>query len=181
MKTDLILLALKEEAPNMAFSMKVFFTGVGKVNAAMTAAELIAKYQPKRIINFGTAGGITVKSGFHQVTKFVQRDMMCCELGSQPGQTPFEDGVVLGSGDGLTCSTGDNFVTDNNLLIPADVVDMEAYAIAKACKKYKVEFLCYKFVSDGANSDSLNDWRTTVSQGEEHYLRVLKELNISLV
>ena len=181
MKKDLILIALKDEAPDMAFSMKVFFTGIGKVNAAMTAGELIAKYNPDRIINFGTVGGITVKSGFHQVSKFVQRDMMCCELGSQPGQTPFEDIIVIDNGDGLTCSTGDNFVTDSNLLIPADVVDMEAYAIAKACKKYKIEFLCYKFVSDGANSDSLSDWRATVSQGQVHYLNKLKELNISLM
>jgi len=178
---DLIFIALKAEAPELAFSMKVFYTGVGKVNAAMTAAECIAKYKPKRVISFGTAGGVTVKSGFHQVTKFVQRDMMCCELGSQPGQTPFEDTIIIDNGDGLICSTGDNFVTDSNLLIPADVVDMEAYAIAKVCKKHNVEFLCYKFVSDGANENALVDWRSTVSQGEEHYINKLKELNISLV
>ena len=178
---DLILIALKAEAPELSFSMKVFYTGVGKVNAAMTAAELIAKHSPKRVINFGTAGGVSVKSGFHQVSKFVQRDMMCCELGSLPGQTPFEDTIIIDNGEGLTCSTGDNFVTDSNLLIPADVVDMEAYAIAKVCKKHKIEFLCYKFVSDGANEDSLIDWRSTVSQGQEHYLNKLKELNISLV
>jgi adenosylhomocysteine nucleosidase len=178
---DLILIALQDEAPDMTYSMKVFYTGVGKVNAAMTASELIVKYNPKRVINFGTAGGITVKSGFHQVTKFVQRDMICCELGSLPGQTPFEEGVILDNGIGLTCSTGDNFVTDSNLLIPADVVDMEAYAIAKVCKKYNIEFLCYKFISDGANEDSSNDWRTTVSRGQVHYLNKLKELNISLI
>ena len=178
---DLILIALQQEAPDISYSMKVFYTGVGKVNAAMTAAELIAKYNPKRVINFGTAGGITVKSGFHQVTKFVQRDMMCCELGSLPGQTPFEDMIVIDNGDGLTCSTGDNFVTNSDLIIPADVVDMEAYAIAKVCKKHNIEFLCYKFVSDGANSDSLNDWRSTVSQGQVHYINKLKELNVSLV
>ena len=98
---DLILIALKEEAPELSFSMKVFYTGVGKVNAAMTAAECIAKYNPKRVINFGTAGGVTVKSGFHQVTKFVQRDMMCCELGSLPGQTPFEDTIIKGFEDNI--------------------------------------------------------------------------------
>ena len=66
-------------------------------------------------------------------------------------------------------------------MIPADVVDMEAYAIAKVCKKHNIEFLCYKFVSDGANSDSLSDWRTTVSLGQEHYINKLKELNVSLL
>ena len=178
---DLILIALEDEAPDMAYSTKVFYTGVGKVNAALAAAELIAAHKPNRIINFGTAGGITVKSGFHQVTKFVQRDMMCCELGSLPGQTPFEDTIILDMGIGLTCSTGDNFVTDGNLLIPADVVDMESYAIAKACKKHNVEFLCYKFVSDGADADSSIDWQSMVSQGQSYYLNKLKELNVSLL
>ena len=175
---DLILIALKDEAPDIAYSMKVFYTGVGKVNAAMTTAELIAKYNPYRIINFGTAGGVTVKSGFHQVTKFIQRDMMCCELGGLPGQTPFEDGVVLDFGKGLTCSTGDNFVTDSNLLIPADVVDMEAYAIARACAKYRVEFECWKYISDQANQHAHRDWQQQVAQGQSHYISKLKELQL---
>ena len=175
---DLILIALKEEAPELSFSMKVFYTGVGKVNAAMTAAECIAKYNPKRVINFGTAGGVTVKSGFHQVSKFVQRDMMCCELGSLPGQTPFESSIAIGSGPGLTCSTGDSFVMNPQLHIPADLVDMEAYAIAKACEKYHVEFLCFKYVSDQANATSDTDWRNSVAQGQSHYVNKLKELNL---
>lgn len=177
----IILIALKEEAPNLANHANVFYTGVGKINAASTAAMLIERYQPKRIINFGTAGGITVGSGFYQVCKFVQRDMVCCEFGTQPGQTPFEDGVVLDLGTGMTCSTGDNFVTDPNLQIPADVVDMEAYAIAKVCSKNHVEFLCYKFVSDSADDGALADWTLQVSLGEPHYISKCQELNVSLV
>ena len=157
----------------------VFFTGVGKVNAASMTAMLIERYKPDRIINFGTAGGITVHSGLHQVSKFVQRDMVCCELGSKPGQTPFEpeDEIILDTGgNGLTCSTGDNFVTDSNLQIPADVVDMEAYAIAKVCLKNSVEFLCYKYISDGANEDALRSWNELVSSGNQFYLDKLKTL-----
>ena len=66
---NLILIAIKDEAPSLANNSSVFFTGVGKVNAAITAGELIAKYQPKRIINFGTAGGITVGTGLHECTQ----------------------------------------------------------------------------------------------------------------
>ena len=179
MKKDLILIALKDEAPDMAFSMNVFYTGVGKVNAAMTAAELIAKYKPDRVINFGTAGGVTVKSGFHQVTKFVQRDMMCCELGSQPGQTPFEDTIVIDNGNGLTCSTGDNFVTDT-YNINADLVDMEAFAIAKACVSAGVEFICHKYISDMANDEAPDHFIDHVHKGEDHYIAILKEYGVEL-
>ena len=56
----IILIALKEEAPNLSKHSNVFYTGVGKVNAASTTAMLIERHKPKRIVNFGTAGGITV-------------------------------------------------------------------------------------------------------------------------
>ena len=174
---DLILIAIREEAPDLNHMMNVFYTGAGKVNAAITAGELIAKYQPKRIINFGTAGGITVGTGLHECTQFVQRDMNCVGLGCAPGQTPFETDVAIGT-PGLTCSTGDNFVMDPQLLIPADLVDMEAYAIAKACKKYHVEFLCFKYVSDQANATADTDWRESVAHGQLHYVNKLKELNL---
>jgi len=174
---DLILIAIQEEAPDLSYMMNVFYTGAGKVNAAITAGELIAKYQPKRIINFGTAGGITVGTGLHECTQFVQRDMNCVGLGCEPGQTPFETDVAIGT-PGLTCSTGDNFVMDPQLLIPADLVDMEAYAIAKACEKHHVEFLCFKYVSDQANATADTDWRESVAHGQLHYVNKLKELNL---
>ncbi len=175
---DLVLIAIREEAPDLAYMMNLFYTGVGKVNAAITAGEVIAKYQPQRVINFGTAGGITVGTGLHQCTQFVQRDMSCEGLGFDPGQTPFESGVVIGSSSGLTCSTGDSFVMNPQLHIPADLVDMEAYAIAKACEKYHVEFLCFKYVSDQANATADTDWRNSVAQGQSHYVNKLKELNL---
>jgi adenosylhomocysteine nucleosidase len=175
---DIVLVAIREEAPDLAYMMNLFYTGVGKVNAAMVASEVIAKYRPQRIINFGTAGGITVLPGFYQCTQFVQRDMTCEALGCVPGQTPFETGVYLGDTNGLTCSTGDNFVMNPKLEIPADVVDMEAYAIAKTCAKYRVEFVCWKYISDHANQDAHNDWQQQVSQGQSHYISKLKELQL---
>ena len=46
---NIILIALKQEAPHMAKWGNVFFTGVGKVNAGITAGKLIEKYQPKTV------------------------------------------------------------------------------------------------------------------------------------
>jgi adenosylhomocysteine nucleosidase len=175
---DIVLVAIREEAPDLAYMMNLFYTGVGKVNAAMVASEVIAKYRPQRIINFGTAGGITVLPGFYQCTQFVQRDMTCTALGCVPGQTPFETDVYLGDSSGLTCSTGDNFVMNPKLEIPADIVDMEAYAIAKACAKYRVEFVCWKYISDQANQTAHNDWQQQVARGQSHYISKLKELQL---
>ena len=62
MMKDIILMALEHEAPKMAKWENVFFTGVGKVNAALTAGKLIERYQPRTVWNFGTAGGIKLGS-----------------------------------------------------------------------------------------------------------------------
>lgn len=176
---NIILIALRDEAPELAQYSNVFFTGVGKINAAMVATDLIMRHQPKKIFNFGTAGGITVSHGLHQVGKFVQRDMLCTQLGYSPGQTPYESTpATLEFGTGLTCSSGDNFVADPALSIPADLVDMEAYAIARVCYQYQVDFACYKFVSDAADNTAADDWQSQVSSGQAHYISKLRELAI---
>ena len=48
---DIIIMALEHEAPKMAKWENVFFTGVGKVNAALTAGKLIERYQPRTVWN----------------------------------------------------------------------------------------------------------------------------------
>ena len=174
-----VLIAIPEEAPlELQYRDDVFFTGVGKVNAALCTARIIEQYKPKHVINFGTAGGITVGTGLYQCTRFVQRDMDCKALGFEAGQTPYEFEIALGTTAGLTCSTGDNFVSDPALAIPADIVDMEAYAIAKVCQHYNIEFVCFKYITDSADVDAHADWKHTVSLGEKHYINKLKELSI---
>ena len=173
---DIILIALRDESPNMQSWDNVFFTGVGKVNAAIKASALIEKHKPSTVWNFGTAGGVTVKNGIHQITNFVERDMECCDMGFAIGQTPFEQDIVINFGEdnGLCCSTGDNFVSDTSVLdIVADVVDMEAYAIAKACQYHNVNFKCFKYISDSADENASSEWQQTVANGEPYYMEIL--------
>ena len=177
---DLILIALAEEAPELARRPDVFQMGVGKVNAGIVAARLIERHRPARVWNFGTAGGVTVGAGLHWCTRFVQRDMSVTALGFAPGQTPFEDGVVLDlGGEGRTCSSGDSFVTSSDLEVAADLVDMEAYAVAKACRTAGVEFRCHKFISDRADGASTSDWRANIHRGEPLYLGVLRSAGLA--
>jgi adenosylhomocysteine nucleosidase len=55
---------------------------------------------------------------------------------------------------------------------------MEAYAIAKVCAKYRVEFECWKYISDQANQHAHNDWQQSVAQGQPYYISKLKELQL---
>lgn len=167
---EVILIALEAEAPEMADWDNVFFTGVGKINAALTAAEVIAEHKPRVVWNFGTCGGITLAQGIYEMKNFVERDRASCPASLNAVVKP--ESNLISFGEGYTCSTGDDFVMDPNLSIPADVVEMEAYAIAKACKRAGVEFRCYKYVSDGANEDSADDWVESVSKGEPFYVEI---------
>jgi adenosylhomocysteine nucleosidase len=178
MMNEVIIMALKEEAPVLSHYKNVVFCGVGKVNAAATTAEIIQFFRPTRIINFGTAGGITVGSGLHRCGRFMQRDMLCEPLGFKAGQTPYEEEIVIDIGEGLLCSSGDNFVTGG--VTNADLVDMEAFAIAKICKTRLIDFMCYKYVTDSADSNAAKDWNEMVAEGEKEYLKVVEQQSIKL-
>jgi len=170
---DIILIALEQEAPNMASWDNVFFTGVGKVNAALQAARVIERLNPRTVWNFGTAGGILLESGCHEMLNFVERDKGKCPPALEV-MIPTEPNVI-NNGVGFTCSTGDNFVTDPDLEIPAHVVDMEAFAIAKACQTAGVHFKCFKYVSDSADESADTNWIENVSKGEEHFIRIYND------
>ncbi len=177
---DLILFALKAEAPDLFQYSNVFETGVGKVNAAITTATLIEKYKPKRVFNFGTAGGIGLAPGnIYKCTHFSQRDVILggCIVGPQAEE--LHAPIVIGD-DGVRVSTGDNFVTDTYNIV-ADLVDMEAFAIAKACQVANVEFICYKYISDMADENASDHFQDNVHKGEEHYVSILNSLNVTLV
>ena len=75
----------------------VLYTGVGKVNAAMTLTRALAGYrhagQPlPRVVNFGSAGSRRLATGtVVACTAFHQRDMDVSGLGFAPGATPYEE------------------------------------------------------------------------------------------
>lgn len=177
---NIILLALEAEAPSLVDKEGVFFTGVGKVNAAIVAATLIERYKPERVFNFGTAGGVSVThGGIYKCTKFSQRDVILggCIVGPQAEE--LHRPVITGT-DGHEVSTGDNFVTDT-FNITADLVDMEAYAIAKACQDAGVEFVCYKYISDMANEEAPDHFVDHVHHGEDHYIEILKNYGVEII
>ena len=178
---DIILLAMPEEAPSFVGKSNVFFTGVGKVNAAIVAATLIEKYKPNRVFNFGTAGGIGqhIEPGsLYKCTYFTQRDVILggCVLGPQADE--LLAGIGTG-GTGFRLNTGDNFVTDTST-IDADLVDMEGFAIAKACKIAGIEFECYKYVSDMADENAADHFADSVHKGEDCYKKILEFYGVEL-
>ena len=168
----------------------VLYTGVGKINATYKLTERLTDYnwaRPKLVINYGTAGSRKLPIGeLVDCTKFIQRDMDASGLGFMKCQTPFEKEVPIildydhvqfnPIGKELRCGTGDNFVqTDKDTY--SDVFDMEAYALAKVCFVYDVDFISFKYITDNADETSPKDWKDNCSDGiKEFKERVLNEL-----
>jgi len=160
MMNDIILLAMPEEAPSLVGKEGVFFTGVGKVNAAIVAATLIERYKPTRVFNFGTAGGITAThGGIYKCTTFNQRDVILGGVIVGPQAEILHQPIIIGD-DGWSLSTG--------------------FSIAKACVSAGVEFICHKYISDMANDEAPDHFVDHVHKGEEHYIEILKEYGVQL-
>lgn len=172
----LFVAALKEEVPNLDF---FHFTGAGKINATHTITQLILKYKPEEIINFGSVGSLNKKiKGLIEVTKFYQRDMDVRGLMNlKLGETPFDSiQEIITSDTGYSCGTGDSFV-QGKIEMNVDVVDMEAYALAKICKLHNVHFKCFKFISDYADENASNDWSENCKNGSQLFLEKAKNFS----
>jgi adenosylhomocysteine nucleosidase len=169
--------ALKEETLDLDF---FHHTGVGKINATYNLKKIIDEYKPNEIINFGTAGSVSKNlTGIIECTKFFQRDMDVSTLMSlKIGQTPFDNiNEIINSNNGYSCGSGDNFVT-KKIEIDVDVVDMEAYALAKVCKLENIKFRCFKFISDNADEEAGYDWIKNCEKGAKLFKQKLKEINL---
>ena len=162
----------------------ILYTGVGKVNATYELTRYLTEQWdthrsregfPELIINYGTAGSRKIKKGqLVDCTKFIQRDMDVTGMGFMKGQTPFENEVPMildydhvefnPIGKKLRCGTGDNFVQDD-IDNYSDVFDMEAYALAKVCFHFKIPFISFKYITDGADEQAHEDWEKNLTDG----------------
>jgi adenosylhomocysteine nucleosidase len=186
----LVVMALPPEAQDVfeRAGVPVLYTGVGKVNAAMSLTRALAAFRHAgrplpAVVNFGSAGSPRFPAGtVVTCTTFHQRDMDVSGLGFEPGTTPYEDilpvlefpspfaGLPHGS-----CGTGDSFETGGSALT-FDVVDMEAYALAKVCLVEGAVFACAKFVTDGADHAAANDWQANLHRAAECFLGLYRQL-----
>jgi adenosylhomocysteine nucleosidase len=185
----LVVMALEAEAQGFLPHSEVepLFTGVGKVNAAYRLTRRLAEERAlgrrPLVVNFGTAGSRHHAPGsLVACRRFVQRDMDVAELGFAHGQTPFEEvprelqfPEVFASLPHALCATADRFETLDHCA-DWEVVDMEAYALAKVCWFEGLTFGCAKFISDGANSSAKTDWQESLPRAANGFLQLYTAL-----
>ena len=161
--------------------------GIGKVNAAVGATELIRRYNPDCLISTGVAGGIDASLHVADVVasnRLVYHDVYCGNDGTEYGQiqgmplyyeaneTLLRHALEVAADDvricgGLIC-TGDRFVEDKAELaaikehFPDGMAeDMESAALAQVCHILGKPFISFRIVSDtpGAHDDNFAQYQ----------------------
>ncbi|MCO8067872.1 5'-methylthioadenosine/S-adenosylhomocysteine nucleosidase family protein [Acinetobacter schindleri] len=180
MSEHALIMALPNESKGLfeAQCIDVHYSGIGKVNAAFKAFEVIQNTGCKTLLNLGTAGSSHFDAhALVEVSQFVQRDMDVSPLGFDVGLTPMDQhfpGAIelepffdhLPKG---ICGTGDSFETGQPK-VPCQLVDMEGYALAKVCKKLGVRLISVKYITDGANDTAHLDWEENLLLGAQKLL-----------
>lgn len=186
----LVVMALPIESQGVfeREQVPVLFTGLGKVNAALTLAGALAVERARgrpmpRVVNFGTAGSRHFKTGMLVgCHRFVQRDMDVSALGFPLGHTPFEHlpaqlefSPLFPQLPAGLCGSGDSFETGAARL-HCDVIDMEAYALAKVCRIEGAAFGCAKYITDGADHSAASDWQSNLPRAAKQFLELYRQL-----
>ena len=176
-------MALKEEGQGRleALGFEVLYCGLGKVNAAHILTRRLVQaslqgHQFPYVLNMGSAGSHSFATGsLVAADRFVQRDMDVTGLGFAWGETPFEtDPPVITFAPRFhhlphgICGSGDSFL-QGPPPIPSDIIDMEAYALAKICLRESMPFACVKYITDGADGSASDDWQTNLTHAAQAF------------
>jgi adenosylhomocysteine nucleosidase len=188
--TPLVVMALRLESQGVLerAGIPVLYCGVGKINATHALTRQLAEYRhagraPPLVINFGTAGSPTLATGsLVECEAFVQRDMDVTGLGVPLGVTPFDEAParlqfarVFPHLPRALCGSGDSFAT-TRCAIECDVLDMEAYALAKVCWLERAPFTAVKYVTDGADHAAGQDWQSNLHKAADLFLELYRRL-----
>lgn len=172
-RTALFLMAaVPEYGPALAARITPVMTGIGPVEAALATAAALARLDaagrlPGLAVCLGSAGSRVLPQGaIYQVSTVSYRDMDVSPLGFPRGVTPLSGlpaELPLLTVPGLpaaTLSTGAAIVSGPGYDdIPAQMVDMETWAVARACMTYGVPLIGLRGISDGAEPlGGMTDW-----------------------
>ncbi len=178
----LIVMALESEGQGLLedLGFEVLYCGVGKVNAAYRLARALHRNKYDVILNLGSAGSPRFNTGsLVEAHHFVQRDMDASGLGFALGETPFDSMPLvlefprrfphLPAG---VCGSGDSFLQGASP-VACDIIDMEAFALAKVCHHENIPFSSVKYITDGADGSAHVDWNENLKHAARAFVGLL--------
>ena len=169
-----LMATLQEYGPALAARLTPTLIGVGPIEAAVNATRALgalerAGTRPALVLSLGSAGSARLEqTSVHRVSSVSWRDIDASPLGFERGRTPFLDlpaerelPILAPALPAARLSTGADVVPDPAAYaaIDADMVDMESFAVLRACDAYGVPLAGLRAVSDGdAALTRYGDW-----------------------
>lgn len=174
----LVVVAVASEAAHLA-GVDVVLTGIGKVSAAVAVTRAIAERRPPFVLNVGTAGALHDHlEGPHVIGRVLEHDVDHDFLGGLIGE-PLVGEIELDPAAATVLATGDTFVSHPELRAAlarrADLVDMEGFAVARACQVAGVPCRMVKVVSDTASDDAATSWKAQADRTARQIAAVVAE------
>ena len=180
-----------EYGAHLRVRIQPLMTGIGPVEAAVVLTKALAELAvreetPALVLSLGSCGSPTLDhAAVYQASSVAYRDMDASPLGFERGVTPLLDmpAVValpcpIQDVPTATLSTGGNVISGAAYdAIDADMVDMETWALMRACRTFEVPLVALRGVSDGrAELKVLTDWTSTLHHVDENLARAVDAL-----
>lgn len=177
-----VMAAEPEYGPHLQARFTPLITGVGPVEAGVQMGRALSRLEaasalPDMVVCLGSAGSrLLEQTEIYQVKSVSYRDMDASALGFEKGYTPFLDlppvldlATHVPGIPSATLSTGANIVSGVAYdAVAADMVDMETFAVLRACMGFDLPLIGLRGISDGAEDlKHVDDWT--------QYLHVIDE------
>jgi len=162
-----------EYGPHLQKRFVPLMTGVGPVEAGVRLGAELARLKiegglPDLVVSLGSAGSRSLEqTEIYQAVFVSYRDMDASLLGFEKGTTPFLDlpAIVplthrVPAIKEASLSTGAGIISGEAYAgIAADMVDMETFAVLRACQLFGVPLIALRGISDGAaDLKHVRDW-----------------------
>lgn len=185
-----VMAAEAEYGPRLRALFVPLMTGVGPVEAGVATGRALSRLElggqrPDLVVSLGSAGSNRLaQTTVAQVAAVSYRDMDASALGFEKGHTPFSglppELPLLAPLDlpRVRLSTGGNVVSGAGYGgIDADMVDMETYAVARACMAHDLPLIGLRGVSDGAEElEHLGSWTEYLGVIDEKLAAIVTDL-----
>ncbi|MGP4802971.1 5'-methylthioadenosine/S-adenosylhomocysteine nucleosidase [Agrobacterium cavarae] len=177
-----VMAADAEYGPHLKARFRPLMTGVGPVEAAVSLTAALSDLNgqarlPHLVVSLGSAGSrMLEQADVYQAASVSYRDMDASAFGFERGRTPFLDlpaevplPFIIPQIPTARVSTGADVVSGSAYeAIDADLVEMETFAVLRACQRFGVPLIGLRGISDGkADVHHIGDWT--------EYLHVIDE------
>lgn len=190
-----VMAADAEYGQHLQALFRPVMTGVGPVEAAVSLTRLLTEFaldgrKPDLVVCLGSAGSAALEQAeVYQITSVAYRDMDASAFGFAKGTTPFLDlpatvplPIRIPGVKEASLSTGANVVSGAAYeAIAADLVEMETFAILRACMSFDIPLVGLRGISDGkAEVHHINDWTEYLHVIDEKLAEAVRALETAL-